>query len=449
MFDPLTLPTPPSIEGGSSAGPAPPKAAGLAQSARFGAVLRGAAKGLGCASAELWLLDNATSTLFRHAHWESNPASKPKKKNASRRRLADAEPDLAALAGGAVVLENPAEVAAWNPHREAAAAMCLPVSSDRTIHGVVWFFASEPQRFDDTTVELAEIVGGRLAVERERDALLDGAPDPFASATEPVEPDNEFGFEQADALPEAPSEKIAPPTAEPLSEVISVRIPAVPKAPADEIEAAGWVAPHAAVGMTDQLWLPDGRLVSWCATVVDPPTDDRELLVAAEGAARSVRDAAREFGHLCQDPGELLRRMGEPLWTPGASGDGFALALAMLEASEPGLGGRGAYATAGPCLALRVRAAATNTHTLDGPPLGWDPDAGYAPRPFELQVRERLVLVAGDPRLTSPLAERSLADVYRAATASAHREMTAEDCLARLKTAGCDAAHAATAIRRV
>ena len=173
QIDPLTILMPASPLQGPLEVPAPvvadtaTDARRASLDSRMTAVLRGAAQGFGCTAAELWLLDNATKCLRRRVAWGQGADQK-----ADARHLAETEADLAALSGGAVVLETPDEVQPWGLHRAASSAVCLPVSSDRTIHGVLWLFGEEARPFADTEVEVIEIIATRLAVEIERDALL-------------------------------------------------------------------------------------------------------------------------------------------------------------------------------------------------------------------------------------------------------------------------------------
>lgn len=178
-FDPLTelmptsgaAPTPPPMQ---PPAPTPPLENSAAHDAarskldlRLTAVLRGAARGFGYEAAELWLLDDATRRLTRRLAWGVGAD-----REAPARTLEEADADLAALAGGAVVLENRSETRDWPLPRPAVSATCLPVSSDRTIHGVLWFFGSNERDLDDLELEVLEIIAGRFAMEIERDMLM-------------------------------------------------------------------------------------------------------------------------------------------------------------------------------------------------------------------------------------------------------------------------------------
>ena len=146
--------------------PAAETATKLLHRQRLTAVLRGAVEGFGLAGAELHLLDDTTAELRVAVDFgdRQTPAA---------RALESADADLAALAGGAVVLEDEDAVAEWATPQRCRAAVCVPVSSDTTIHGTLWLYSNQPRVFRDGDLQLIEIIAGRLAVEIERRQLLD------------------------------------------------------------------------------------------------------------------------------------------------------------------------------------------------------------------------------------------------------------------------------------
>lgn len=405
------------------------------------AVLRGAAKGLaheqgGFSAGELWLLDDATQSLGLTARWSRDD----NRRSTTRRRLADAPAEVAALAGGAVVLESPSEAEAWGlPTERVAAAICLPVSSDTTIHGVLWLLGERPLTLADEVIEMAEIVAGRLALEVEREA--DSARTEAAPA--PLDPvDNDEATRGSTQL-EAASTRGLVEVQSAFSDPQSACLPPV--------EASAWTASHAAGVAVSGCWeLSDQRLLAVSVAAIDSPESSQ----ATQGAAVEwLMSEAPTVADRVDDAGQLLTLLNRRLLDSPLAGEGLAVAAALVDAPEDataGLGGTGTWSFAGPSATLSVRAAATESHAGDLIPLGWaEPQSAYAPRPFELAVRQRLVLVAGDPRITSPLVERRLGDIYRAATADAHRDMSTGACLQRLAGAGVDEALAAVAVRRV
>lgn len=399
------------------------------------AVLRGAGKGLCCEqggfhAAELWLLDSATRSVGLAARWERKGSPLTARPETLLRPLADAPADVAALSGSAIVLESPEDASEWPLHAtDVGAAICLPVSSDTTIHGVLWLLADSARTLPDEAVELAEIVAGRLALEVEKTA----ASNPVGS--QPSAQDKGTAGEQPAKAPAAQGD---------LDRDTQFAVVA-------PVESAAWTASHAA-GLADaRCWeLPEGRLAAIAVAAIDSPDS---TAVSQQAAVEWVMREARELAPRAADAGILLTLLNRRLIESPLAGEGLAVTAALVDAPEDaqaGIGGVGTWAFAGPTINLSIRAASTSLYAGDLVPLGWsEHESAYAARPFELAIHERLVLTAGDPRLTSPLAERRLGDIYRAVTADAHREMTPEGCLRRLAASGYDDVLAAVALRRV
>lgn len=402
------------------------------------AVLRGAAMGLcyeqgGFQAAELWLLDDASRSLGLAARWSRKGSPLAGRPATTRRQLADAPAEVAALAGGAVVLESPQDADAWNLLRPGlGAAICLPVSSDTTIYGVLWLLADASLTIADEAVELAEVVAGRLALEVERNAV--------------------GGLRNADSMAIGGKQSPVNKTA---VEADPARVDAATMAShfavVAPVESAAWTSPQIGGLAAAACWeLPGGRLAAIAAAAIDSPDSTK---ASQQAAVEWLMSEAKELAPKTTDAGLLLTLLNRRLLESPLAGEGLAVTVALVDAAEDadaGIGGVGTWAFAGPTVSLAVRASSTSTHVGDLVPLGWsEHEAGYASRPFELTVNERLVLTAGDPRLTSPLTERRLGDIYRAATADAHRAMTPEGCLRRLAAGGMEDVLAAVALRRV
>ncbi|MEN0109788.1 MAG: GAF domain-containing protein [Planctomycetota bacterium] len=394
------------------------------------AVLRGAARGLladrgGFQAAELWLLDKATTHLRLVARWADDASPLAEAPPERRRPLESAPAEVAALGGGAVALESREEAIAWELAAPAAAALCVPVSSGDAVSGVVWLMADHASDLSDEAVELAEIVATRLALEVEREAAREPASEATANES------------QRAPLPAQPAGRRAtdPPT----------------EAQISPVDAAAWRSPDVAGLSLAGCWpLAGDRMLALAAAAIESPGSTAASL---RGAIDWLRLEAPPMAPLAADAGELLTELNRRMIDSPLAGEGLAIAAAIVdppEDAEAGLGGAGTFAVAGPTVGLSIRATTAEPHAGDLIPVGWnEPEASYAPRPFELAVRQRLLLVAGDPRLTSPLAERRLADAYTRLTADAHRAMTPAACLTRLTTAGIDEAWSAAAIRRV
>lgn len=140
-------------------------AAAPACSPRIAAVVRGAARGFQALRVELWLLDDETRRLRLAESWPCGPTESFAP---VERMLADSPGDLAAIAGEAVALEDRGTLRAWQVTGPQQSAACVPVSSDTTIHGSLWVNWTQPRPISDGTLELIEIVAGRIALELER-----------------------------------------------------------------------------------------------------------------------------------------------------------------------------------------------------------------------------------------------------------------------------------------
>lgn len=174
-LDPPTLLLPPRAAGSrmqfptlpaAPASPAPSIAEELLAQ-RLRDVLRGAVQGFGARAADLMLLDDATTELRSASTFGDKEALADR-----TRSLTHAHPDVVAMAGGAIVLEDADMVSEWSVPRPCSAAVCVPVASDATIHGTLWLYFASAQRFEDRQVQLVELIAGRLAVEIERHDML-------------------------------------------------------------------------------------------------------------------------------------------------------------------------------------------------------------------------------------------------------------------------------------
>jgi len=125
-------------------------------------------RSLSATAAGLYLLDDATTQLKLRVAFglPSSALAEP------ARPLADAVADLEAMAGHAVVLEAPGDMETWAVPEPCEAAACVPVSSSTQILGTLWVFDERARGFDDRDMALLETIAGRLALELEREILL-------------------------------------------------------------------------------------------------------------------------------------------------------------------------------------------------------------------------------------------------------------------------------------
>lgn len=373
---------------------------------RLDAVLRGFVEGFACDGADFFVLSAASNELvLRASHRQSDtePAER-------RRSLASARADIAAMAGSAIALEDDLDVAGWSVPAWCGAAVCLPVSSDQTIHGTLWLYSNQPRLFADAELQLAEVVAGRLALELEVDAWRSGGTgcdDPTPSPAVAVEP-----------APPQPPKVLLP---KPAVVQANIRLAKPATSPlVDEWELAGWTTPKVAAAPAFYDWqtLADGRtLVAAGAMTADAYT--------ADGWLQAARIALRAHADSSQDAGELLTHANHTLWLASPGGEGLAVAVALLD----GDGEHSSLAAAGQAGIARWRAASCEWTPTNCPPLGWSERAIYTPRTANLVVRERLVLVTSGHSLPAAAAIHRMAGKLRMASPSELRTMPGKRAL--------------------
>ncbi len=116
-------------------------------------ILKKTARLIGCQAVSLYLLDNKTSFLKLRAAWgipEERFTEPP-------RPLKGSLADLEALLGNAVILNEGFLTESWNAPECFANALCVPVLSDDSVLGTLWFFSDQKSRFDDRDLALVEL----------------------------------------------------------------------------------------------------------------------------------------------------------------------------------------------------------------------------------------------------------------------------------------------------
>ena len=277
--------------------------------------LRGVAELTGAVAAGLYMLDDATTELKLRAQWQMGDHALAE----AARPLEPSVADLEALTGHAVVFDDVARMAHWNPPGNYAAAACVPVSSANVVLGTMWVFRDEVGDFTDHETHLLEMVAGGIASELERQVLLrESSGRPSSRAGLPARP--------ICIPPEVPDWDIAASTVDPLPEGLAT-------------------------------WLQCDRGNLWLATgqghgeMPDVTTEALRML---------VRTLAGPGG----DPATLLQQLGRGLWIDSAGGQLASLAAARLDLDTGSLH----FASAGSSLAVLVR---------DGQPALINPQATY------------------------------------------------------------------------
>jgi serine phosphatase RsbU (regulator of sigma subunit) len=346
------------------------RATGLAD--RLASVLRGGAGAIGCQAAALYMLDEATSQLKLRCAW-GLPADRL---TAPARSLALATADLEALCGHAVVLSSGELGEYWNAPEKFPAAICVPVATDETQLGTLWFFCDRQRDFNDRETNVAEIVAGRLAADLEREMLLAesvGA----ADARRQLQTLDSWRREQA-----------------------SVRPPAV-----DGWDVAGTLV------QTDRL---GGAFFDF------PYFDERRMAVCVGSAAArdleaalvstTLRTAVRAHAARCRAPGRLLAAASETLWTASTG----AVAAGLFAANVDPQTGRVRYASGGSPGGIVVRRGGSQKIASSAMALGVGSNATYRARSVKLEPGEAMILVSdGAARWIKTADARRFADAVR------------------------------------
>jgi len=320
---------------------------------RLEAVLRSGSQAVNCHAAAVYLLDSATTELkLRSA------VGLPRERlTLAPRPLRSATADLEALAGHAVVMKNRAIRAEWNAPEAAAAAVCVPISTEAIPLGTLWVFSARERDFSDEEVNLIEIVAGRLASDLEREVLM------------------QEGL-QAATLKRQLGE------AEQLQDAQLPRI--IPRSPHWDIDA--WTLRGDRLG---------GDFYDWFAR------DDEALSLAVGSASGSgiaaamlagvLRTAVRARAGEVLEPQQLLELVNRDLWQSAAGMQTAALLYAMLDPT-----GQIRLATAGDITTVLARPSGWKLLNRRALPLARDPNSRYQPLAHGLRPDETLLVLAGD-----------------------------------------------------
>jgi len=137
-------------------------------STRLRDILRVGARALGAFdAASLRLLDSATTSLKTRVVWglpDDRYLEPP-------RPLRGARAEIEALTGNAVVLNDDDSVERWKAPEDFPCSVCVPVVSETTILGVLWFFSNVRRRIGVRELETLGLISGRVVDELERETL--------------------------------------------------------------------------------------------------------------------------------------------------------------------------------------------------------------------------------------------------------------------------------------
>ena len=319
---------------------------------RLEAILKGGAKALGCQSAALYMLDDATTQLKLRASW-----GLPKKRLlAPARPLRGAAGDLEALVGHAVVMKDTSQLPHWRVPEDCASAICVPVSSPTEPLGTLWYFCDEGREFSEDQTNLAEIIAGRVAAELQREMLLNEC---VASEELERELENAARWQQE-------------------------RLPSI-KPLLEDWDIAGWTSAENLLGRAFHDWFvpPDGSL----AVALGMAEGSMLESALTAGSLHAILRAHSSYAH---DAVEMLAQANETFWNSSAGGQ-FASVFYGLIQPETGhcewslAGGIDAFVTS----ANGVEQFSGNTAVL-----GAEPEPTGEANTVTLRSGESLVLVS-------------------------------------------------------
>jgi serine phosphatase RsbU (regulator of sigma subunit) len=340
---------------------------------RLEAALKSGAQLLGCESAALYTLDEATTELKLRSAW-GLPFGRMEQ---PARPLANALADLEALLGHAVALESTQTLRPWNVPEPCEAALCVPVSSPTMPLGTLWFFARSPRPFTAEQTNLAEIIAGRVAGELDRAVLLHEQ----TQAVDALRQLESAGRMQQQALTRTP-----PPLA--------------------GWDIAGWTCQASALGGAFHDWrMLDGQRL---ALVVADACDGG---VGGALVATGLRAALQGCFARTDDPATILRELHDLLQTHGAGDEWAGIVLAILALRS----GTATIASAGRPTALWLPSARPKSLVEPSLPLGLGDTLQPTTTTIRLARSDALILYtrgfieAGDEQ-GRPLNEQSLAE---------------------------------------
>jgi len=130
--------------------------------------MKHSARILKCQAAALYILNKDATLLKLRVAWglpEEKLLDPP-------RNLCDSLADMEALLGQSVILNDEFLQETWKSPEDFPAAICVPVTSDSTIHGTLWFFFDTRREIATEELSVLEITAGRIAAELEKTALV-------------------------------------------------------------------------------------------------------------------------------------------------------------------------------------------------------------------------------------------------------------------------------------
>lgn len=321
---------------------------------RLKAILRDAARALGCHAAGVYLLDGDNLRLKLRAGWRI-----PRERLlAPPRSLEASAADLQALSDVPVAIAGSERAGAWQAPESCRSAICVRVASTTLPLGTLWFFSRKERRFGAKQFQLARIIAGRIAAELEREVLL-AETQRLASLRSQLE----------DVARTGAAATYTPPQVESWS-------------------IAGWTRQPGGIGVAFHAWDVARDASAWVAV---GESGGRRLVGAHRAAALAA--SVRAIWPRTQSPAALVTETNRLLWRREAGDAVATLAAARLTAT-----GEVLLSVAGdPCVLLVTETGAKELVDVE-PPLGLSGRLKPAERKLEAPRGAALVITTSGVR---------------------------------------------------
>ena len=192
----------------------------------------------------------------------------------------------------------------------------------------------------------------------------------------------------------------------------------------EELEVAGWSSHRRALSGNFHDWmLLEQRtlLVMAGHATSSESTDPIEAALVAQGAWAAIRSHAQH----ATDAGTLLSLTAKTLWPIASAGVQASVAVAIVDLD----GGHASVATAGDCMALKIRATGSEQIADNQPAVGADCEYIYPSHTVQLSLRDRILLVADELARRPAKLPSKIASSFARLDAESHRRMMAADAV--------------------
>jgi phosphoserine phosphatase RsbU/P len=316
---------------------------------RLQSIIASSGKSIGSSAAAIYLLDDTTSSLKLRSAW-GLPAYKLTEPS---RELRGSLPDLEALLGNAVLLENIQAMPEWPSPEDFASAIVVPIGSQTMPHGTIWFWSDTTRKHSAVEIEIANLAAGRVMSELEHSLLGSEA----KVAKQLRKQLDDAGNAQAARLPD-----LQPVHA--------------------DFDISGWTFQDGGLG---------GGFHQWDLT-------PQEMIVAAVGSATSkgpqgalvstcVQSSIKTLWPNQHSPSQIVRSAGDVLW--GVDDADWTASSALFQLNPET--GHGSVCLAGHVQAFIVSQRGFRPIGTPAPKLACQPDAVYSNQRFVLQAGEVLL----------------------------------------------------------